>query len=72
MWGTDLYHSEADDHMHNPDPKRDKTNDMSSNICTSRGLGNLGCLAILGIAMVGLLYVFPLLTSRFMGLKLRI
>lgn len=50
-------HAEPDDVMHNPDPRRDKKIDLGGTICTSRGFGNLGCLAFLVLAMLTLLYV---------------
>ncbi|KAI0063315.1 glycoside hydrolase family 16 protein [Artomyces pyxidatus] len=39
---------EPDDFLHNPDPKRDLRFDGGGNIFTARGIGNLGCLFILG------------------------
>jgi hypothetical protein len=50
---------EADDHLHNPDPKRDRHYDAGGHIFTARGIANLGCLFILGAGMLMLLYVFP-------------
>ena len=59
-WGSDLSpnHSEPDDYLHNPDPKRDRNNDRGGSIFTSRGLTNLGCLALLILILLGLLWVF--------------
>ena len=48
---------EPDDDLHNPDPKRDRDYDSGGTLFTMRGLMNLGCLAILAIALVGLLSV---------------
>ena len=48
---------EDDDYLHNPDPKRDRDADGGSSIFTLRGLGNLGCLLILGLGLLTLLYV---------------
>ena len=47
---------EADDYLHNPDPRR-KHADGSGHIFTGRGLVNLGCLLILVGSMLALLYV---------------
>lgn len=47
--------SEADDFLHNPDPRRDRVSDSGRSIFTSRGLGNLGCLSILVIGLITLL-----------------
>ncbi|KAF8609468.1 glycoside hydrolase family 16 protein [Ceratobasidium sp. AG-I] len=60
-WGTNLDAKvpEGDDYLHNPDPRRDRQNDMSSSMFTSRGIANLGCLAILALAFVGLFFVYP-------------
>lgn len=58
-WGSDLSpsHPEPDDFLHNPDPKRDRNNDLGGSIFTSRGLTNLGCLAVLILLLLGLLLV---------------
>jgi beta-glucan synthesis-associated protein KRE6 len=58
LWGADLSpnHPEADDYLHNPDPKRDRKNDHGGTFFTSRGLFNLGCIAILVIGLLTLLY----------------
>ena len=62
-WGGDLSlnHAEADDYLHNPDPKRDRASDGGGHIFTARGLANLGCLATLAMAVITLLYAlwFP-------------
>jgi hypothetical protein len=49
LWAEDG--PEPDDYLHNPDPKRDRKNDMSTNIFTWRGAENLGCLLILGLGL---------------------
>lgn len=49
---------EPDDHLHNPDPKRDRHHDAGGHIFTARGIANLGCLLILGTGMLMLLFVF--------------
>jgi hypothetical protein len=33
-----------DDVLHNPDPRRDRTNDRGGSLCTGQGIANLGCL----------------------------
>jgi hypothetical protein len=59
-WGGDSNVQEQDDHLHNPDPRRDRKNDAGGHIFTARGMANLGCLAILFFGLVILLYVcFP-------------
>ena len=50
-------HREQDDFIHNPDPRRDHKNDQGGTIFTSRGVVNLGCLAILIAGILALLYV---------------
>jgi hypothetical protein len=59
-WGSDLSpnHPEPDDYLHNPDPKRDRKSDEGGSIFTCRGLMNLGCLALLIVLLLGLLFVF--------------
>lgn len=49
---------ESDDYLHNPDPRRDRINDRGGTIFTSRGLGNLGCLFLLALGCLMLLWVF--------------
>jgi len=58
-WGADIRpgHPEPDDYLHNPDPRRDRKNDTGGNVFTCRGLTNLGCLILLGVGLVTLLYV---------------
>jgi hypothetical protein len=51
--------SEPDDHLHNPDPKRDRHYDSGGHIFTSRGIANLGCLFILAAGMMMLLFALP-------------
>lgn len=59
VWGTavSLGQHEPDDDLHNPDPRRDRDNDFGSNIFTYRGLTNLGCIFILGLGLIALLFV---------------
>lgn len=45
---------EPDDALHQPDPKRDRLNDVGT-MMTLRGLVNLGCIAILFLGIVALL-----------------
>ncbi|KDQ12074.1 glycoside hydrolase family 16 protein [Botryobasidium botryosum FD-172 SS1] len=63
-WGFDLVQGapEPDDHIHNPDPKRDRKNDQGGTILTSRGIANLGCLFILAAGLITLFAGFPLMT----------
>ncbi|KAH9996454.1 glycoside hydrolase family 16 protein [Russula vinacea] len=63
-WGSDLSpnHAEPDDFLHNPDPKRDRNNDRGGSIFTSRGLTNLGCLAVLILLLLGLFAGYPIAT----------
>jgi len=61
-WGTPLLMGtpEADDFLHNPDPRRDRKNDNRGYILTPRGAGNLGCLAILCLGCLMLFAGYPL------------
>lgn len=61
-WGTPLLMGtpEPDDHLHNPDPRRDRKNDLGGTIFTARGLSNLGCLIILCLACLMLFAGYPL------------
>ncbi|KAI0036622.1 beta-glucan synthesis-associated protein [Vararia minispora EC-137] len=63
-WGNDLTmdYKEEDDLLHNPDPRRDKQNDQGGSIFTARGLTNLGCIALLLLALVSLFALYPILT----------
>lgn len=56
-WGSHLSPSfpEDDDELHKPD-NRDR---LSANFFNYRGLTNLGCIVILGVALLGLLCVYP-------------
>lgn len=58
-WGAplSLNELEQDDPLHNPDPRRDRKNDIGGSIFTCRGFANLGCLIILAVGLVTLLYV---------------
>ncbi|KIO25199.1 hypothetical protein M407DRAFT_210871 [Tulasnella calospora MUT 4182] len=64
FWGADLAHNvpEADDHIHNPDPRRDIKNDKGGTIFTSRGIANLGCLFLLAAMLLTLFAGFPIIT----------
>jgi len=46
---------EPDDFLHNPDPRRDLNMDKGGSFFTTRGLENLGCMAILVLGLVTLL-----------------
>lgn len=63
-WGAHLMmdQPENDDHLHNPDPRRDHRSDKGGHIFTARGLANLGCLAILCAGIVTLFAGYPLIT----------
>ena len=54
---ADLNGPEADDKLHNPDPLRDRKNDKGGHILTGRGFMNLGCIFILTMGILTLLYV---------------
>ncbi|CAL1695543.1 unnamed protein product [Somion occarium] len=53
---------EADDHLHTPDPRRDRKIDQGGTIFTCRGIANLGCLLFLGLGMATLFAAWPLVT----------
>ncbi|KAJ7574310.1 beta-glucan synthesis-associated [Mycena floridula] len=63
-WGTNLSPNqpEADDDLHNPDPRRDRKIDTDKNILTSRGLANLGCLFILAMGLITLFAGYPIIS----------
>lgn len=63
-WGTPLLIGtpEPDDDLHNPDPRRDRKNDLGETIFTARGVANLGCLLILCLACLMLFAGYPLYT----------
>ncbi|KAI9065842.1 glycoside hydrolase family 16 protein [Trametes sanguinea] len=63
-WGADLSidHPEGDDHLHNPDPRRDRKHDQGGHIFTSRGLWNLGCLFVLGAGLLALFAGYPIIS----------
>ncbi|KAA1471582.1 beta-glucan synthesis-associated protein [Dentipellis sp. KUC8613] len=63
-WGANLSPSfvEADDALHNPDPRRDRKNDEGGTIFTGRGFMNLGCLLLLAAGITTLFLGYPLIT----------
>ncbi|KAI0788522.1 beta-glucan synthesis-associated [Abortiporus biennis] len=63
-WGgnLDVNFREPDDYLHNPDPRRDYKTDKGGTIFTVRGIANLGCLLILGLAMTMLFAGFPIVS----------
>ncbi|KAG8960617.1 hypothetical protein FRC03_006325 [Tulasnella sp. 419] len=63
LWSQYPNTPEADDYLHNPDPRRDRMNDRGGSIWTSRGIANLGCMFILVIGLVGLFAAYPILTE---------
>ncbi|KAG9122163.1 hypothetical protein FRC07_001588 [Ceratobasidium sp. 392] len=64
QWGANLsmQDREPDDELHNPDPRRDHRIDRGGTICTTRGILNLGCLAILSLGLLMLFAGYPLLS----------
>ena len=58
---------EPDDDLHNPNPRRDKRNDGGGSMLTLRGLQNVGCLLIMSVGILGLLYVSGFLESHCRG-----
>ncbi|ORY27881.1 beta-glucan synthesis-associated protein-domain-containing protein [Naematelia encephala] len=62
-WGQGLdSNPEADDYLHNPDPKRDRKNDRGGTIFTSRGIINIGCLFLLLLCLITLFAGYPIIT----------
>ncbi|KAJ7438652.1 beta-glucan synthesis-associated protein [Mycena galericulata] len=57
-WGSDISHAEADDALH--DPRREIAADH--NVFTSRGFQNVGCIALLCLAIVALFLGYPVTT----------
>ncbi|THH13367.1 hypothetical protein EW146_g6836 [Bondarzewia mesenterica] len=64
FWGGNLRFNdpEPDDHIHNPDPRRDRKNDKGGTIFTCRGIANLSCLFILLSGIVTLFAGYPIAT----------
>ncbi|KIY48568.1 beta-glucan synthesis-associated protein KRE6 [Fistulina hepatica ATCC 64428] len=60
-WGSNLLvgYAEPDDYLHNPDPKRDRNFDAGGSVFTSRGIMNLGCLALLCACLLALFLGYP-------------
>lgn len=56
-----MNHPEPDDYLHNPDPKRDRRSDRGGSIFTLRGLENIGCIAVLVLALMALFAGYPLI-----------
>ncbi|KAF5371672.1 hypothetical protein D9758_003419 [Tetrapyrgos nigripes] len=63
-WGTNLSMNdpEADDFLHNPDPKRDSKNDRGGSYFNDRSFSNLGCLLLLAVALIGLFAGYPIIS----------
>jgi beta-glucan synthesis-associated protein KRE6 len=59
---------EQDDWLHNPDPKRDHKIDSDGNVFTGRGISNVGCLVILALGLLALLWVHFRLMSAGIGI----
>lgn len=70
-WGYPLWINirEDDDYLHNPDPRRDRNLDRGGTIFSVRGCMNLGCLLILGLGFMTLLYVIIISYSISIGLN---
>ncbi|KAF8641999.1 hypothetical protein AX16_009721 [Volvariella volvacea WC 439] len=64
LWGSNITrdHVEADDELHNPDPRRDRKNDTGRNPFTCRGLTNLGCIILLTAGLIALFAGYPLIS----------
>ncbi|CAL1705207.1 unnamed protein product [Somion occarium] len=62
-WGSHVSMDirEADDHLHNPDPRRDKNFDRGGIVFSGRGAANLGCLLFLCLGIVTLFAGWPLI-----------
>ncbi|KAG1757744.1 glycoside hydrolase family 16 protein [Suillus lakei] len=63
-WGATLAMNleEPDDELHNPDPRRDRKNDLGGSVFTYRGLTNLGCLIFLALGMLTLFAGYPMIS----------
>ena len=53
VWGSNISPDQPE-----PDPRRDRKNDAGGSVFTYRGLANVGCLTLLLLGLVTLLYVF--------------
>ncbi len=64
-WGADVSpaSAEADDYLHNPDPKRDRKNDHGGTIFTVRGLANVGTIVILCSCLIVLFAGWPIISA---------
>ncbi|KIM66344.1 glycoside hydrolase family 16 protein [Scleroderma citrinum Foug A] len=64
MWGADISpnHSEPDDYLHNPNPRRDRKHDRGGSVFTCRGLANLGCLLVLTTGLLALFAGYPMIS----------
>jgi len=64
-WGADVSpaYAEADDYLHNPDPKRDRKNDHGGSIFTWRGLANIGTIIVLVTALIVLFAGWPIIAA---------
>ncbi|CAL1705277.1 unnamed protein product [Somion occarium] len=63
-WGGNIWMNirEADGHLHNPDPRRDRKNDQGGTILSSRRVANLVYLLFLGLGVATLFAGFLLIT----------
>ncbi|KAF8165555.1 glycoside hydrolase family 16 protein [Crassisporium funariophilum] len=63
LWGSDLSPDlvEPDDDLHNPEIESDKTDDKKRLSWSTRGLMNLGCLAILCTSLILLFIGYPII-----------
>ncbi|KAJ7182666.1 glycoside hydrolase family 16 protein [Mycena crocata] len=65
LWGSNLSpdHPEPDDRLHNPEFEGGKIVDhMDFSLLTSRGLANLGCLAVLCLGLLTLFVGYPVIS----------
>ncbi|GJE87669.1 glycoside hydrolase family 16 protein [Phanerochaete sordida] len=63
-WGANLSieYREADDFIHNPDPRRDRKSDRGGDFFTYRALTNLGCLIVLIVGLLALFAGYPIIS----------
>ncbi|KAF7320569.1 GH16 domain-containing protein [Mycena chlorophos] len=57
-WGADVFRPEADDALH--DPNIGEKPDARRSIWTGRGIRNIGCIALLGMVVIGVFLGYPL------------
>ncbi|KAF8969431.1 glycoside hydrolase family 16 protein [Flammula alnicola] len=70
LWGSDLSPDlvEADDDLHNPEFEPEKSDQKKKKVNVgTRGIVNLGCLAVVLIALIGLFIGYPIITYKHGG-----